>query len=879
MQGLTTEEAYIRLNKFGFNELPQTKSPSSFTLFVHQFKNPLIYILIAAALISLGLNQMSDAFFIFVVLILNAIIGTIQEFSAQKSASSLQKMVPACAKIMRNGNIINIDAKEIVPGDIILLESGDKVPADIKLLSSINLSIDESLLTGESVAINKDSNATIKNDAPVSEQFNMAFAGTMVVRGRGEGEVIATATNTEIGKIAGTVTKNLTIKPPLLHRIEAFTLKIMYAVLAMVFVLFIISYMQGEDIADMFLIAVALAVSAIPEGLPVAITIALSIGMRRMADKNVIVRKLLAVESLGSCTFIASDKTGTLTVNELTVRKIILPDNAIYNLTGEGISPKGNITQHATETPNLLAIKELITTAVLANEARLYQQAPPQDWKAEGDMVDVALLVAGKKCGINREDLILETPQIACMPYESDLGYSASVHSEQNQPTCFVKGAPEKILSMCTKMAATNGYNPIDTSQVTKQMHKLAEDGYRVLAFAKGDVSSDIQSDILPEQIQNLTFLGFVGMIDPLRPEAKDAVDLCKQAGIEVAMITGDHPLTARSIAMELGLGGDNPIVVVGSDIKQAQGVTELIDLIKDCRIFARIEPMQKKEIVDILTRTGHFVAVTGDGVNDAPALKQAHVGVAMGERGTDVARESADLILINDDFSSIVQGVTEGRVVYNNIRKVIYLLISTGAAEIIMFLLAMILGLPMPLMAVQLLWLNLVTNGIQDVALAFEPAEGNELKYKPRNPKEPIFDALMLKRVLLSAVLMGGIAFTVYYWLLELGYTVESARNYVLLLMVMLENMHALNSRSETRSIFKQKFFSNPLLIVSIIAAQFIHIICMYIPGISDVLHIQPVSLNEWLALLLVACSLLVADEILALCSRLHNVIKNVQI
>lgn len=872
MEGLTAEEALKRLEQYGSNILPKAKPTSMITLFIHQFKSPLIYILLAASVASLWLGEVSDAGFIFIVLLINAVIGTVQEFSAQKSATALQKMVPAFATVLRNGKAISINTEHIVPGDIVLLESGDKVPADIRLTHSQNLSIDESLLTGESIAITKDSNAVPAENAQLSEHTNMAFAGTMVARGRGHGEVMATALDTEIGRIAEAVTKSILIKPPLLLRIELFTLKLMYAVLAVVAVMFVISFMQEGNLAEMFMIAVALAVSAIPEGLPVAITVALSIGMRRMAARSVIVRKLLAVESLGSCTFIASDKTGTLTVNELTARRVILPDGVDFNITGEGITPKGDIIPANGDASTLPRLARLIRTSILTNEACLH--CPEAEWMAEGDMVDVALLVLGEKYGMRREALLETYPEIARMPYESEHGYSAAIHRHEDEAIAFVKGAPERILAMCSHMETPDGNIPLHHEQVEAQMAKLAKAGYRVLAFAQGVVPENVTASNLPDNMHDLTFLGFVGMIDPLRSEAREAVELCTQAGIEVAMITGDHPLTARAIAIDLGLGDKNIKVVTGKEIKEAQakGERELKNLVAGCRVFARIEPTQKKEIVEELTRTGHFVAVTGDGVNDAPALKHAHVGVAMGKRGTDVARESADLILTDDNFSSIVHGIHEGRVVYGNIRKVIFLLISTGAAEILMFILSMIAGVPMPLVAVQLLWLNLVTNGIQDVALAFEPAEGDELQRPPRSPKEPIFDRLMLERVCLSALFMGSIAFGVYYWLLHHGYHVDTARNYVLLLMVLLENVQALNSRSENRSIFRQHFFSNPMLIWSIIIAQSIHIACMYIPGISDILHIQPVSFTEWVALLLIACTLLSLDEIFRLWWKLYG-------
>ncbi|MCB2082287.1 MAG: HAD-IC family P-type ATPase, partial [Rickettsiales bacterium] len=807
--------------------------------------------------------------FIFIVLLINAVIGTIQEFSAQKSATALQKMVPAFATVLRDGKAVNINTEYIVPGDVIHLESGNKVPADIKLIHTQNLSIDESLLTGESVAITKDSKASPAEDVPLGERSNMAFAGTMVARGRGRGEVIATARNTEIGHIAGALNRNILIKPPLLLRIEQFTIKLMVAMMGVIVIMFAVSLLQGGNLLELFMIAVALAVAAIPEGLPVAITVALSVGMRRMATRSVIVRKLLAVESLGSCTFIASDKTGTLTVNELTARRILLPDGIDFDVTGEGITPKGEVIPSNGNTKTLPRLARLVHTAILTNEGSLH--CSEAEWTAEGDMVDVSLLVLGEKYGLKRDVLTEQYPEIVRVPYESEHGFSASVHRYENELVAYVKGAPERILAMCSQMETVDGDRPLHRAQVEAQMAKLAEAGYRVLAFAQGMMPENMTTSGLPEHLHDLTFLGFVGMIDPLRSEAREAVDLCRQAGIEVAMITGDHPLTARAIAIDLGLGGKNIKVVTGKEIREAQekGQKELEKLIESCRVFARIEPAQKKEIVEALTHAGHFVAVTGDGVNDAPALKHAHVGVAMGKRGTDVARESADLIITNDDFSSIVHGIHEGRIIYSNIRKVIFLLVSTGAAEIVLFILSMVAGLPMPLVAVQLLWLNLVTNGIQHIGLSFEPAEGNELQCPPRNPKEPIFNQLMLQRVLLSALFMGAVAFGLYYWLLRHGYSVDTARNYVLLLMVMLENVQALNSRSETRSIFRQRFFSNLLLVWSVILAQGIHIACMYIPGISHVLHLAPVTFMEWGVLLLISCSLLSLDELFRLWNK----------
>ena len=842
--GLTQKEAEERLIEFGPNILPSPKQPGIILIFLQQFLNPLVYMLLAAAIVSIFLDEINDAIFIFVVLIINASIGAVQEYSASRASTALQKIVPTFASVLRNGEVIRIEAEKIVPGDIILLESGDKVPADIQLSKAKDLSIDESLLTGESVAVEKSAEEKSSEADSMAAQFDTAFAGTVVVRGRGQGVVTATSIHTELGKIAKSITAKSIIKPPLLLRIEKFTLNISLAMLALISIMFLISWYQGGDMTQMFLIAVALAVAAIPEGLPAAITITLAIGMKRMAKSKVVIRKLLAVESLGSCTFIASDKTGTLTVNELTIRKIILPDESIFDVTGEGTNLKGEIISQDGKKGITKELEKLIEAGIFANESTL----------DKGDMVDIGFLVLGEKANKKREGLLKQYPQVSEIPYESENGFSASINEYGNGQKIFVKGSAEKILDMCGSKT--------DKQKIIKQMEELASSGYRVIALAEGDAKNKNEED----NLKNLTFLGLVGMIDPLRSEAREAVDLCKKAGIEVAMITGDHPATAKAIAIDLGLCGISDKVVTGSDIKKAakKGSEEIKKIIMGVKVFARIEPAQKQQIVEALIELGHFVAVTGDGVNDAPALKHSHVGVAMGKRGTDVARESADLIITDDDFASIVKGVHEGRVVYSNIRKVISLLIATGSAEIVLFILSMIAGLPMPLLAAQLLWLNLVTNGIQHVALAFEPAEGDELSKAPRKPNEPIFDKLMIKRVVINGVYMGILAFSLFYALFnKMGYEIDAARNMTLLMMVFLENMHALNSRSETTSILKQKFFGNPFLLISVVLAQIVHVTAMYIPGLKDVLHMEMISISQWLLIFAISISLLIVGEI----------------
>jgi magnesium-transporting ATPase (P-type) len=832
-------------------------------VFLHQFASPLIYVLGLAALVSMLIQEWHDAGFIAAVLLINAVIGTIQEHSAQRAAAALNQLVTTHCRVLREGDAYEIDAEALVPGDIVLLESGGRVPADLRLLASHDLELDESLLTGESLPVLKDESKLLPPDCPMGDRVNMSFAGTLVNRGRGQGVVVATGLNTELGAIASAVLGEKGAKAPLLVRMENFTQRVALLVGLGALVMAAVAVWRGMPMAEIFLLAVALAVSAIPEGLPVALTVALAIGMRRMARRNVIVRQLIAVEALGSCTYIAADKTGTLTENQLTVRRVLFAGGEPWEVTGKSLEPEGTVLTPTGAPPPEQEpwLEFLCRTAVLTNEGYLAHRE--DGWVHHGDAVDVALLVMARKLGIAKEEMVAACPELACIPFESERLFSASMNRVDGKPTAFVKGALERLLPMCSTMAAAGGNVPLDGSLLETQARNMAEDGYRVLAFASGGVRLQPKEVFSEAHLTGLNLIGLVAMIDPLRPEAKAAVAACRDAGIEVAMVTGDHPATALAIARDLDLAGAAGQVVTGHDLKHAADEAAQDRLTREAAVFARVEPQQKLDIVQSLQRNDHFVAVSGDGANDAPALRAAQVGVAMGESGTDVARETAELLITDDNFSSIVAGIEEGRVAYANIRKVIFLLISTGAAELVLFTLALFTGQPLPLLAVQLLWLNLVTNGIQDVALAFEPAEGDELKHPPRSPKEPIFNRLMVERVVVSAVVIGVVAFLLFQALLNSGLSVEEACNGTLLLMVLFENVHVFNSRSETRSVFRHNLLRNPLLLGGTAAAQLVHILAMYTPWLSGVLHIQPVSLEQWSQLLVLALSVLVVMEL----------------
>ncbi|MCK5091575.1 MAG: HAD-IC family P-type ATPase, partial [Gammaproteobacteria bacterium] len=838
--GLSQQEALARIQIFGKNTLPQPKSVSPGIIFLRQFLIPLIYILLAAAIVSILVAHYSDAVFIFIVLLVNAVIGSAQEYSAQKSATALQQLISHFAKVLRNGEVYELDAGELVPGDIVLLESGDRIPADLRLLETHNLQIDESLMTGESFPVSKNSTVVLPKDAVLGDQINMAFSGSLVSRGRGLGVVITTGSQTQLGNLADAVLAREQVKPPLLLRMEEFTFRIAILVGIMVLILAVVSLMQGMPWMSVLLLAAALAVSVIPEGLPVALTVALAISTRRMARKNVVIRRLVTVEALGSCTYIVTDKTGTLTVNELTVRRIVFAGVPPLEVSGEGMIPEGGVRlddKFPVQQVKIL-LDSLAQAVVLTNEGFLGKR--DGSWAHHGDAVDVAMLVLAHKLGIIRTDIVARFPEISCIPFESSERFSASLHLIDGRHHVFVKGALEAVLPMCTSMMGLEGEVAIDKGLLERQVHELADEGYRVLVVASGIIDFSSCEAFSQNHLRGLTFIAMAGMIDPLRAEARSAIEACYGAGMKVAMVTGDHPVTALAIAKELDMASDLHDVVIGREIDEAvrQGEQALDAITKGTRVFARIEPRQKLDIVQSLQRQGHFVAVTGDGANDAPALRAAHVGVAMGKSGTDVAREASDMMLADDNFASIVNGVEQGRVAYANVRKVVFLLISTGMGELVLFLLSLLSGLPLPLTAVQLLWLNLVTNGIQDVALAFEPAEGDELRREPRPPKESVFNRIMIQRVILSAVVIGTAAFMTFQWFLSLGYEIDQARNGTLLLMVLFENIHAFNSRSETRSVFIHNLLSNPFLLYGTIGAQLLHIGAMYTPGLRDVLH-----------------------------------------
>lgn len=842
-EGLSEGEAKLRRARYGPNQLPEPGATPLWRVILRQFANPLIYVLLAAALVSLVIGDIEDAIFIGLVLLINAAIGAYQEAQAEKSSLSLRKLLRMHAQVQRDGEIIEIMADELVPGDIVWLESGNRVGADLRLLSSQSAEIDESLLTGESLAVCKSATWVGNANAPLAEQRNMAFAGSMMTRGRAKGVVVSTGSSTQVGQLAVDVLASGGGVPPLLARMEQFTSHIATATLIISFFIGAIGMILWQySLKDTFFLIIALAVSAIPEGLPVAMTVALAVATNRMAKRNVIVRRLTAVEGLGSCTMIATDKTGTLTCNELTVRELRLPDGRKLFVTGEGFAPHGNVLDEGKPVgkPDRV-LSECVRAGILCNESDLHPRDHDGAWTWRGDAVDIAILCLGHKLGIHREPLLEEFPQINQIPFESEHQFAATFHRDGAKGLVVVKGSPERVLAMCEESIAFP-----DRKRIEQMAVQMAEQGLRVIAVAQGEIDQPLSSSDIPPRPSCLKWLGFLGMIDPLRPDAKAAVAACHDAGVHVAMITGDHKATALAIARDLGLACSENQVATSDDL-EGKSVQALSELLRRIRVFARVTPRQKLQIVNAARASGHLVAVTGDGVNDAPALRAANIGVAMGKSGTDVAREASELVISDDNFGSIVAGIEEGRIAYDNIRKVTYMLVSMGASELLMVLLAVASGLPIPLLPVQLLWLNLVTDGIQGVALAFEPGEGDALQRKPRDPNEPIFNRLMIERILVAVLVVGLGGFAVFalaqYW----GWSVDSSRNLLLLTMVLFENFHIGNCRSETKSAFYLSPLRSPVLFFGTLGALLLHVVAMYVPLLQSVLKTEPVDLWIW--------------------------------
>jgi len=845
-KGLSTEEAKERLLKYGHNEIREEKPISVFMIFIHQFKSFIIAILVIALVISLVISHYLDAIVIGVILVLNAVLGFVQEYKAEKSIEALKKMVSLKAVVVRDSIEHEIDARELVPGDIIILETGEKIPADARLLDIVNLQTQEAVLTGESVPIEKQVKV-LQTKAGVADRVNMVFSGTIITRGRGKAVVTETGMNTQIGKIAGMIQEEP--EPPTLLQKKLKKLGELLGLAAIIFcsVVFGIGILAGIEKLTMFLTALSLAVAAIPEGLPAVVTIGLALGVQRMIKRNALIRRLPSVETLGSTTVICTDKTGTLTHNEMTVRKIFA-NNKIFTVTGRGYSTIGNF-YYKTEKIDPKQVKLLLLIGALCNDAKLV------DEELIGDPTEGALIVSAAKAGMVKKELELKYPRLEEIEFTSERKRMSTMHKINGRKTVYAKGAPDVLLELCDRVYIDGKVRRLtkkDKQFLLKVNEAMAKQALRVLAFACKE------SDRLDEK--NLVFVGMQGMIDPPREEVKEAIAKCKTAGVKVVMITGDFKITAEAIGKELGLEGR------AIDGKELDKIEHLEDQVEDISIYARIDPKHKVKILEALRKKGHVIAMTGDGVNDAPALKKADIGIAMGITGTDVAKEASDMILTDDNFASIVNAVEEGRSIFDNIRKFVKYLLSSNLGELLTLFLAIILRFPLPLIAIQILWINLVTDGLPALALSVDPADPGLMKRPPRNPKEGIITGGRALWMIFAGLIMmvGTLAiFRTYNYDIDLVY----AQTMAFTTLVMFQMFNVLNCRSERNSIFKI-LFTNKYMLGAIGISIALQIAVIHTP-LNIFFHTMPIKLIDWGYALLASCSVLVFGEIVKLFKR----------
>lgn len=851
LKGLDLFEIKSRQELFGLNALPVQVGYGPLITFLLQFHQPLIYILLIASGITAFLHEWVDAGVILGVVLVNAIIGFLQESRAAKALEALAKMAVTEARVLRSGEVQKVPSSELVPGDIVLLQSGDKVPADVRLIRCRDLQIDESTLTGESVPVSKSSESLAK-ETPLAERCNSAFSSTLVTHGQGRGVVFATGGRTEVGRISTLVSTADILQTPLTQKIAAFSRLLLGGILGLAALTFVVGVWRGQPAFDMFMAAVALAVGAIPEGLPAAVTITLAIGVSRMARRRAIVRRLPAVETLGSTTTICSDKTGTLTVNQMTVRQVYAAGQS-FEFTGSGYSPEGEIKPYGVGGfADNVAARECLLAGLLCNDSNLVLKEGR--WDVNGDPTEGALLVSARKVGFGQQQADEQWPRLDSIPFESQYQYMATMHEhgDDGWRTIYIKGALEVLLPKCEAALDAKGQLvAVDFPAILDQLEAMASEGLRVLLFARGAVPVD-KTSIDHDDIVKLTFLGLQGMIDPPRPDAIRAVRACQSAGVRIKMITGDHPATAHAIAEKLGLDGAQTtpegcqLVMTSRDL-EAKSDQELIEVADRVAVFARATPEQKLRLVRALQAKGHVVAMTGDGVNDAPALKQADIGVAMGLGGTEVAKEAADMILTDDNFATIEAAIEEGRGVFDNLTKFIVWTLPTNMGEGLVILAAVFAGVTLPLLPVQILWINMTTAVLLGLMLAFEPKEPDIMQRSPRDPQTPILDGTLILRICIVGFIMLLGAFGSFKWALGQGYSDEVARTVAVNVFVTVELFYLFNCRSLTKSMFALGLFSNRWMVVGVSAMIALQLAFTYAPEMNHMFHSAPIGWDAW--------------------------------
>jgi len=828
--------------------------------FLLQFNQALVYILLVAVIIKLVLGAWVDAGVIFGVVLLNAIIGFMQEGKALSALAALARALTTEATVLRAGEKQRIDAKELVPGDIVLLASGDKVPADLRLFQVRSLQIDESALTGESLPVEKSADK-LAHDTILADRSNMGYSSTLVTYGTGMGVVTATGDATEIGRISELIAGAKVLDTPLTQKIASFSHLLLYAILALATITFFVGLAHGDSWLDLFMAAVALAVAMIPEGLPAVLTITLAIGVSRMAKRNAIIRRLPAVETLGSTTIICSDKTGTLTRNQMTVQQLWAGAEA-YSVSGIGYAPVGEIQQNNTKRNNITldnannaALSELLRAGLLCNDSVLKQDE--DGWKIEGDPTEGALLVTALKAGLDKTQQQATYPRLDAIPFESQHQYMATLHAGDDA-VIYMKGSVESLLERCEITLAANGERvPLDSVEIHARVEQMASQGQRVLAIAYLPVSSDITTIHHKDVASDLIFLGLQGMIDPPREEAIRAVRACQAAGIRVKMITGDHAVTAAAIAAQIGLDdsvgeAEIPPVLTGREL-ESMSDAQLIQAATSTAVFARVTPEQKLRLVEALQAHGEVVAMTGDGVNDAPALRRADIGIAMGITGTEVSKEAADMVLTDDNFATIEAAVEEGRGVFDNLVKFLTWILPTNAGLGLVIIAAVVLSEPLPILPVQALWINMTTAIFLGLALAFEPQGPDIMKHPPRSPDAPILSAELIFRIILVALMLLAGGFGLFELALAQGASEAEARTIAVNVVALSQSFYLLNCRSLRFSMFQIGVFSNLWIWLGIIAMGLAQLAFTYLPVMNRMFHTAPIGLTDWLHILLV--------------------------
>jgi len=868
-RGLSFPEAEARLAKYGPNELARKKGKTIIQMLLEQFKDYMVMILIIASAVSILVGEVTDSIVIIGIVIVNACLGVFQEYKAGKALEALKKMSAPNAKVIRDGENFTIPGVELVPGDLVVLETGDYVPADVRITESINLKVEEAALTGESVPVEKYADAKLEGDIGLGDQINSGFMSTLVTYGRGQGIVTSTGMHTVIGKIAEMIQDDEEEDTPLQKKLTQMGKVLGTACLAVCAIVFVMGLLRGEHLLEMFMTAISLAVAAIPEGLPAVVTIVLALGMQRMVKHNSIMKRLHAVETLGSTTVICSDKTGTLTQNQMTAVKMYIP-GAVVSIGGEGYNPKGELTVDGTKVDLMAepAMYRLLEIQALCNDSRLeYEKVDGNDiWKIMGDPTEGAMIVAAAKVGMDKASMNIRQPRLQEIPFDSQRKLMTTFHkNEKGELMAYTKGAPDILVNLCTRIMRRDGsidtITPADVESILTENKALASQALRVLAMAFKPVG-EIPGHPTPETDEiDLVFTGLVGMIDLPRVEAIEAIKICKKAGIRVIMITGDYKDTAAAIARDLGIIDNTDDVLTGPDLNKMDEDT-LNEAVKTVSVFARVSPEHKVRIVQAVKNNGGIVAMTGDGVNDAPALKRADIGVAMGITGTDVTKETADMIITDDNFASIVAAVEEGRVIYSNIRKFVFFLMSCNVGEILIIFLSMIFQWPIPLLPIHLLWVNLVTDAFPALALGTEQKEPGLMHEPPRNPSEPIINRDMIINIVVQACVMTGAVLGAFYYGWS-EYGLEVGRTYAFVTLITCELLRAYTARSEKNSIFKIGVFSNKNMNLATVVSFSLLVVVMLIPALREVFNVTEFHIHDWDFVILVSIMPVIFGEL----------------